>query len=235
MSELENEIKNQGEHQVNTALNWIERIGAMIKKSGLQNIVLTLMVLFLTIVVGHVAFNPESIFEKMDEIKQEKHTESVLKRLNNEPKIREAIINLRSELDADRVYVLETHNGGENLSSLPFLYVDLTYAEPRAQTAWMEDEYKNVRLSRYPWASEVYKSTYWSDDIDNLDALDPELYHRLKSEGAKFMAVMMLYGTYNPCGVVGVVYTDDDHPSDDEIKRVLMRYGSTLSTLLNNE
>lgn len=235
MSELEKEIKNQGEHQVNTALGWIEKIGEMIKKSGLQNIVLTLMVLFLTVVVGHVAFNPESIFEKMDEIKQEKHTESVLKRLNNEPKIREAVINLRSELDADRVYILETHNGGENLASLPFLYVDLTYSEPRAQTAWMEDEYKNVRLSRYPWASEVYKSTYWSDDIDNLIELDPELYHRLKSEGAKFMAVMMLYGTYNPCGVVGVVYTDGEHPSDDEIKRVLMRYGSTLSTLLNNE
>lgn len=235
MSEIQNEIKNQGEHQVDTALNWIERIGGMIKKSGLQNIVLTLMVLFLTVVVGYVAFNPEIIFNKMDEIKQEKHTESVLKRLNNEPKIREAVINLRSELDADRVYILETHNGGENLSSLPFLYVDLTYAEPRAQAAWMEDEYKNVRLSRYPWASEVYKSTYWSDDIDSLDSLDPELYHRLKNEGAKFMAVMMLYGTYNPCGVVGVVYTDDDHPTDDEIKRVLMRYGSTLSTLLNNE
>lgn len=235
MSEFENQVKNQGEHQVDTALNWIERIGGMIKKSGLQNIVLTLMVLFLTVVVGYVAFNPESIFDKFNEIKEKQHTEAVAKRLNNEPKIREAVINLRSELDADRVYILETHNGGENLSSLPFLYVDLTYAEPRSQAAWMEDEYKNVRLSRYPWASEVYKSTYWSDDIDNLVELDPELYHRLKNEGAKFMAVMMLYGTYNPCGVVGVVYTDDDHPTDDQIKRILMRYGSTLSTLLNNE
>jgi hypothetical protein len=232
---MSEEIKNQGEHQVNTALGWMEKIGEMIKKSGLQNIFLTLMVLFLTIVVGHVAFNPESLFEKMSEIQQEKHTESVLKRLNNEPKIRESIINLRSELDADRVYILETHNGGENLSSLPFLYVDLTYSEPRAYTSWMEEEYKNVRLSRYPWASEVYRSTYWSDNIENLDELDPELYFRLKNEGAVFMAVMMLYGTYNPCGVVGVVYTDEDHPDDEAIKRVLMRYASTLSTLLNNE
>ena len=141
MSEFENQVKNQGEHQVDTALNWIERIGGMIKKSGLQNIVLTLMVLFLTVVVGYVAFNPESIFDKFNEIKEKQHTEAVAKRLNNEPKIREAVINLRSELDADRVYILETHNGGENLSSLPFLYVDLTYAEPRSQAAWMEDEY----------------------------------------------------------------------------------------------
>jgi hypothetical protein len=158
-----------------------------------------------------------------------------MKRLNNEPQIREAVINLRSDLDADRVYILETHNGGENLANLPFLYVDLTYAEPRSQAAWMEEEYKNVRLSRYPWASEVFRQTYWSGTIEVLEELDPELYYRLKNEDVRFMASMMLYGTYNPCGVVGVVYTDDNYPSDDTIKRVLMRYATTLSTLLNNE
>ena len=223
------------EQQIEKTIGFIEKVGNLVKKYGVKDIILTVMVLFLVIVAGKVAFNPEGVFDKYNEIKEKQHTEAVAKRLNNEPKIREAVINLRSDLDADRVYILETHNGGENLSSLPFLYVDLTYAEPRSQAAWMEDEYKNVRLSRYPWASEVYKSTYWSDDIDNLTELDPELYHRLKNEGAKFMAVMMLYGTYNPCGVVGVVYTDDDHPDDETIKRVMMRYASTLSTLLNNE
>ena len=223
------------EEKVTTTLNWIERIGEMLKKHGLQNIIMTIMVLFLTVVVGRFVLNPESLFYKFEEIKQKNHTESVLKRINNEPKIREAIMNLRVELNADRVYILETHNGGENLSSLPFLYVDLTYAEPKNQAAWMEDEYKNVRLSRYPWASEVFKSTYWSDNISNMTELDPELYYRLTNEKAVFMAVLMLYGTYNPCGVVGVVYTSDNHPSDDEIRRVLMRYGTTLSALLNNE
>ena len=223
------------EQQIEKTIGFIEKVGNLVKKYGVKDIILTIMVLFLVIVAGKVAFNPEGVFKKYEAIKEKQHTEAVAKRLNNEPKIREAVINLRSDLDADRVYILETHNGGENLSSLPFLYVDLTYAEPRSQAAWMEDEYKNVRLSRYPWASEVYKSTYWSDDIANLNELDPELYHRLTNEGAKFMAVMMLYGTYNPCGVVGVVYTDEDHPDDDTIKRVLMRYASTLSTLLNNE
>ena len=221
--------------KVDTTIGWIEKLSGVLKKHGLQNILLTMMVLFLTVVVARLTFNPESVFNKMDEIKQKAHTESVMKRLNNEPQIREAVINLRSELDADRVYILETHNGGENLASLPFLYVDLTYAEPRGQTAWMEEEYRNVRLSRYPWASEVFRQTYWSGTIEVLEELDPELYYRLKNEDVRFMASMMLYGTYNPCGVVGVVYTDDNYPSDDTIKRVLMRYATTLSTLLNNE
>jgi len=221
--------------KVDTTIGWIEKLSGVLKKHGLQNILLTMMVLFLTVVVARLTFNPESLFNKMDEIKQKAHTESVMKRLNNEPQIREAVINLRSDLDADRVYILETHNGGENLANLPFLYVDLTYAEPRSQAAWMEEEYKNVRLSRYPWASEVFRQTYWSGTIEVLEELDPELYYRLKNEDVRFMASMMLYGTYNPCGVVGVVYTDDNYPSDDTIKRVLMRYATTLSTLLNNE
>lgn len=216
-------------------LGWIEKIGELLKKYGLQNIFLSIMVLFLTIVVGQVAFNPEGLMKKMDNIKQKAHTEAVMKRLENEPKIRENLVNLRAELRADRVYILETHNGGNNLAGLPFIYVDLTYAEPKGALTWLENEYKNVRLSRYPWATEVYNSTYWSGEVDNLEGLDPELYYRLKNEDVTFMAVMMMYGTYNPSGVVGVVYTGESYPSDENIKRTLMRYVNTLAPLFNNE
>ena len=216
-------------------LSTLEKIGNALKKWGLQNILLFLMVLFLTTMAGNVILNPESLYRKMEDVKQKTHTESVLKRINNEPKIRETLVNLRSELKADRVFVLETHNGGSNLSNLPFLYVDLTYAEPRAQLAWMEDEYKNVRLSRHPWATEVFRSTFWCGTVDSLELLDPELYHRLKNEGVVFFAAIMMYGTYNPSGVIGVVYTSDEHPSVEEIKRDMVRYVTSLSVLFNNE
>lgn len=218
-----------------TTIGWVEKIGDLLKKYGLQNIFLSIMVLFLVVVVGQIAFNPESVFKKVEESRQKAHTEAVLARINNEPKIRESIVNLRSELRADRVYILETHNGGTNLAGLPFIYVDLTYAEPKGALSWMEGEYKNVRLSRYPWATEVYNSTYWSGTIESLEKLDPELYLRLKSEDVTFMAVMMMYGTYNPSGCVGVVYTTEEYPSDDEIRRTLIRYVAMLSPLFNNE
>ena len=130
---------------------------------------------------------------------------------------------------------METHNGGNNLANLPFIYVDLTYAEPKGAMSWMESEYKNVRLSRYPWASEVYSNTYWSGTLESLERLDPELFYRLKNENVVFLAAMMMYGTYNPSGCIGVVYTDEDIPSDEEIKRILMRYVGMLSPLFNNE
>lgn len=227
--------ENNNLEHVEKTLGFIDKIGAMLKKWGFSNILVFMMVLFLTAFATTILLRPESVYNKMEEIRQRAHTESVIKRINNEPQIRENLTNLRAELKADRAYILETHNGGANLAGLPFLYVDLTYAEPRTQLSWMEEEYKNVRLSRHPWASEVYRSTYWSGTLDSLEQLDPELYHRLNNEDVTFMAAVMMYGTYNPSGVVGVVYTSDDYPSDEVIKRTLMRYVSTLSVLFNNE
>lgn len=221
---------------VGNTITWFERVSAFVKKTGLKDIIVTAMVLFLVIVVGYVAFNPEGTVERFEKIMNEKHTESVIKRMENEPKIRENLINLKNELNADRVYVLETHNGGTNLAGLPFLYVDLTYAEPKTHLGWLENEYKNVRLSRYPWASALYENNFWSAPVEDLESFDPELYYRLKNENVDYMAAIMMYGTYNPSGVIGVVYTDrNDAPNRKEINRILMKYCSSMSVLFNNE
>ena len=221
---------------VNNTITWFEKISAFIKKTGLKDIILTSMVLFIFIIVGYVAVNPSGAIERVEKVMEEKHTESVMRRLNNEPKIRENLIELKNELNADRVYVLETHNGGTNLAGLPFLYVDLTYAEPRTSLSWLENEYKNVRLSRYPWASALYENNFWGAPVEDLESLDPELYHRLKSEDVEYMAAIMMYGTYNPSGVIGVVYTDKSKaPTRKEINKIMIKYCSSLSVLFNNE
>lgn len=227
---------NKKIEQVNTTLSWVEKTFGFIKKMGFQNLLITLMMIFVVSVVGQLVFNPEGLIKKYERIVSEQHTESVIKRMNNEPAIRENLIKLKAELNADRVYVLETHNGGANLAGLPFLYVDLTYAEPKSAYQWMESEYKNVRLSRYPWATELYQKNFYSENIDYLEQLDPELYYRLKNENVEYMAAIMMYGSYNPSGVLGVVYTSKDSiPKREEIQRILMKYSTVLAALFNNE
>lgn len=230
---MENDKKIE---QVNTTLTWVEKLFGFIKKAGIQNIIITLMMVFLVSVVGQFVFNPEGLVKRFEKIVSEQHTESVIKRLNNEPSIRQNLIALKAELNADRAYILETHNGGSNLAGLPFLYVDLTYAEPKSAYQWLESEYRNVRLSRYPWATELYQNNFYAEPVEYLEHLDPELYYRLKNEDVVYMAAIMMYGTYNPSGVIGVVYTSKDNvPSKEEIRRVLMKYSSTFAVLFNNE
>lgn len=230
---MENDKKIE---QVNATLTWVEKLFGFIKKAGIQNILITVMMVFLVSVVGQLVFNPEGLVKRFERIVSEQHTESVIKRLNNEPSIRQNLIALKAELNADRAYILETHNGGTNLAGLPFLYVDLTYAEPKSAYQWLESEYRNVRLSRYPWATELYQNNFYAEPVEYLETLDPELYYRLKNEDVVYMAAIMMYGTYNPSGVIGVVYTSNDKiPSKKEIERTLMKYCSTFSNLFNNE
>ena len=108
-------------NNVDATISWIERLFNFIKKAGIQNILITVMILFIVVVAGQAVFNPESLVKRFERIVNEQHTESVIKRLNNEPSIRQNLIALKAELNADRAYILETHNGGTNLAGFYML------------------------------------------------------------------------------------------------------------------
>ena len=128
-----------GSNNAGNVIGWLEKISGIMRKFGLRDIFLSIMVLFLVIVVGHIAFNPESFLEKIEQIQERQHTELIKRRIEVTPKIRSSLISLRHDTGADRAFILEAHNGGTNLTNLPFLYADLSYAEPQAEAGWSRD------------------------------------------------------------------------------------------------
>lgn len=233
MSESENKIP-QGSNNVEKALTWVERIAGIVKKMGVQNIILSIMVLFLVIVVGHAAYDPASFMDRLDKIREQRHTESVIKRINSYGEINTTMVSIMEETRADRVLIYETHNGGSNLANLPFLYVDLTYGIPKDEFDALIDEYKNVRLSRYPWATALYEHNVWSAPIEEMETVDPELYYRLKKEEVDYFYAILLYGKDTlPCGFVALVYKDRANmPERKEIARIMLKYSNILAALL---
>jgi len=224
----------QGSNNAGNIIGWLEKLFSLVKKAGIQNIILTIMMLFLVIVVGQVAFNPESFVKKIETIQQEQHQKSVNKRLEATPKIREAMLDFKNEINADRVFVMEAHNGGENLSNLPFLYVDLTYAEPKNSTSWLLDEYTNVRLSRYPSATNLFEESFLLIGIDDMKKIDPEMYYRLNHNGVKYLCMMMLYNEKTVVGAIGATYTDETHvPREQSIKKSLIKYGNIITDMIS--
>lgn len=224
--------------KVDGVITLMERVKGFIDKHGLKGTFTTLLTLFVAATVGYFVLNPGAMVERVQQIQSEQHNEAVKARLQADPKIRSYLVDMRLELHADRVYILETHNGGTNLTNLPFLYVDLTYAEPKTHFTWLEMEYTNLRLSRYPWAAFVYNHGYWFGDVSEIEDGDPELYQRLLKEGVSCMGMMMLYGEDSmPSGTLGVVYETDgeDRPSNTEIMRIMQKYSNILSALLENK
>lgn len=219
-------------------LNLMERVKGFIDNHGLKGTFTSLMTLFIAAIMGFFIFNPSKVFEAFEEFNREKHDEMVKARIDADPYIRHHLIEFINDVDADRVFILETHNGGANLTNLPFLYVDMTYAEPANVLTMLESEYKNVRLSRYPMANLVSEEGSWFGNVEEMKDIDPELYYRLHKEGAKYVGFMIMYGKHAiPSGVLGVVYTNEDDrmPSKNTIIRYMHKCTSVMSQLLSNQ
>ena len=223
--------------KVDGVITLMERIKGFIDKHGLKGTFTTLMTLFVAATVGYFVLNPGAAFERIQKVQIEQHNNAIKARLQADPKIRSYLVDMRCELNADRVYILETHNGGTNLTNLPFLYVDLTYAEPKAHFTWLEMEYTNLRLSRYPWAAYIYNHGFWFGPVSDTESVDSELNQRLIKEDVEYMGLMMLYGEDSmPSGALGIVYEKghDEIPSKTEIMRIMQKYSNVISRLLEN-
>lgn len=224
-----------GSNNSGNVIGWLERLLKLKKDYGLGNIITAIMVLFITIVMGVVAFKPSVIVEEVQKIQTEQHQKAVDKRIKADPQIREALTDLRLELGADRTFILEAHNGGTNLTSLPFLYVDMTYESIRSGMIELEEEYKNLRLQRYNFCTFLYENNYWYGSTDDLMQVDPAFSYRVEGDGVKYVGVLTLYGQYSIIGAVGVEYGDSE-PADPNTVRIIMhKYGSKFAILLNNE
>ena len=222
--------------QTNGLLGLMERIKRFINKEGLKGTFTSLLTLFIAVVIGYFIFNPGSFFERFEKFSTEKHEEAIKARMEADPQIREYLADFKAELLANRTYVLEAHNGGSNLSNLPFLYTDLTYMVPRGSFGELEEEYKNFRLSRFPWASYVVENSFWFGPIEDTFENDPELYYKLQKEGVTHMGMMLLHGNNGlPSGCLGVVYVEGQTiPDDFTVMRIMQKYSNIISPLLSN-
>ena len=115
----------------------MERIKRFINREGLKGTFTSLLTLFIAGTIGFFIFNPGVFFEKFQEYSMEKHEEGIKQRLEADPQIRGLLALFRTDVNADRAYILEAHNGGSNLSNLPFLYADLTYMDPRNKYSYI--------------------------------------------------------------------------------------------------
>jgi len=234
MEDMENKTP-VGSNNAGNVIGWLERLLKLKKDYGLGNILTAVMLLFITIVMGVVAFKPDIIVEEVQRIQTEQHQKAVDKRIKADPEIRDAITELRVELSADRVFIVEAHNGGSNLTSLPFLYVDMTYESVRQGELQLEDEYKNVRLQRYNFCTYIYKNNYFYGSVQDIYEIDPIFSYRIQGDGVKYIAVLAIYGKYSLIGAVGVEYSTSEPLDANTVRIAVHKRASQLAILLNNE
>lgn len=109
--------------------------------------------LFLILLTGCVVFfalNPKYLLERITEIRTEERGALVESRLKSDVEIGAALSGLLAATGADRAWLIELHNGSEDIATgLPFLYGSMRMEEVREGVYHVDEEYSDFVLSKY--------------------------------------------------------------------------------------
>lgn len=225
-------------------LGFLEKTVKLIEKYGLFKILKALCVIALFVyVMCNGADLIEGIVQKVtrETIKDEAvekvrlHDIALEKRQLIKPQIDSLLFATLHDLNADRVFIIEMHNGTNNVSGLPFLYGEMTYEQVANGIAHVDDDYTNLSLSRFNFPTYLEKKHIWIGGIDDMAAIDPKLTQRLKSNDVTYLGVMHIHGIKNELGYFGITYCNGSVPKAyDDILNTLLKKTQMLSTLLDS-
>ena len=204
-------VTNEGDQmiekgQIDRALGWLEKGLQIVERYKLKTIFKAFFIIAL--IAAFIGFlkNPTWIFEKYDEWKRHEHTIALEQRLANSEKLHVSSEKLLYKVGADRVMVLELHNGLENANGLPFSKCSATYEALELNVSPVASQYQNVNLSLMPFVNEVFRKGYWCGDVDEIAEIDKGLYYKMKSNGTEHFACCLIEGIDKPLALLFVSF-----------------------------
>ena len=221
-----------------TPVNILEKTIKLVEKYGVWKIIRAILLIGLLLyVVMNINSIPETIKEivvSAKEVDVAKHDAAIEVRKQIKPQIDEILNNTLTAVEADRVFVLEMHNGTNNTAGLPFLYVEMTYCQVAEGIHHIDEDYINLNLSRFDFPLFLEEKNHWYGSIEELRNIDPKLALRLEANGAKYFAIMTIQGVKNELGYFGVSFTHDvSIENTDRLMMTLTSATQKISTLLD--
>jgi len=223
-------------------LGILESFLKLIEKYGTMEIIKALMLMGLLCVGTYMATNMDKIFERVfieqteknEERTQESHDAALEYRRGIKNDMRCIMLNTLEATKADRVFVIELHNGSNNTTGLPFIYGEMTYEESVEGVDDVDDDYASMNLSRFDLPYYLEENRVWIGSADELMAIDNKMAYRMKANGTKYLAIRIINGAYNEIGCIGVSYCDTtDLASRLSLNEILITDAQKVSSLLD--
>lgn len=205
------------EQKVEKGLGWLDKALNIVDKYKFRTIFKAIIIIL--IVAATVGFinNPTYIFEKYKEWSDQQHKELLEKRMKNNEKLHLKAEQLLYRINADRVMILELHNGLENAAGLPFSKCSATYEALNVGVKPIADQYQSVNLSLMPFATYLFEKGYWCGDVEELAEIDRGLYYKMMANETTHFAACVVEGVDNALAFIFVSFkaTDDNHKCDE--------------------
>ena len=207
-----------------TALGWLEKILGVAEKYKLRTIFKTVfIILIMAATVGFIK-NPTWVFQKYDEWKERQHQEQMDLRAVNNDKIQHLIEKSLYKIEADRIMILELHNGNESIGGLPFNKCSATFEYMDNGLYPCAELYQNQQLSLIPFASHLFSKGYFCGDLKDLEAIDRGLYHKMASNGTEHFAACVIEGIDKPLAFLIVSFKTKTEAHNCDLVREQIRH-----------
>lgn len=221
-------------------IGFLERMIKLMDKYGLWKISQATLVLagflYLMYNVQNLPDIVSGAFTRQTEMTTKEHDAAVETRRSIKPDIDMLLKDALSSMCADRAFVMEMHNGTNNVAGLPFIYGEMTYEEVRSHVGHVDEDYTSMNLSRFNFPMYIEKNHMWYGSIDELSTIDAKLAARLASNDVVYIAIIDLHGVSNVLGYFGFTYCDKKNIANEkEIETHLASTAQKLSILLDSK
>ena len=159
----------------------------------------------------------EAITEVMEQNNQQlfmEHNEQMQARRNIKPLVTEVLKNTLNEMDADRAFIFELHNGSNNTAGLPFIHCTMTYEATAHNIEPIDEDYQNLSLTRFSFPEYLHQHDLWFGTIEEFENIDKKIASRMKNNGATYLVITTIRSEESEIGYFGFTYCNDKEPKD---------------------
>lgn len=221
-------------------MNIFERMINVVKTENWKTIVKSLLLIIILIIImcsglwaalGTIVTNA---LDKQQREKLEFHESALQMRKEIKPTVDSLLNRALTILDADRVAIIEMHNGTSNTAGLPFLYGEMTYSVNSDSIYSVDNDYVNLNLSRFNFSYFFEKQHIWQGTTEEMAKIDSKLAQRIASNDVTYIAMSHIHGINNELGYFVITYCNGKTPKPkDFIVVEMMKKTQMLSTLLD--
>lgn len=211
----------------------LERTIKLIEKHGTETIYKAIFILAMFFCVIYNNINIGNVVEEVLINKENKHDKAIEYRKSIASDIRINLRGLLADSGADRAFIIEMHNGTNNINGLPFMYGEMTYEEVTPGTEHIDEDYTNINMSRFCFITYLYENYSWNGSMDSLNSIDDKMALRMESNGVKYAFFKCLYGSNGKeIGFIGITYTKDISMTDEQVDSVRKMVNKTSDKMV---
>ena len=170
-----------------------------------------------------------------NEAEIEAHDRAVEKRYANSPKIDKIMSEVLYKYGADRVCIVEMHNGTKNVAGLPFIYGEMTYEVCRDGILPVDADYTQFNLSRLSFPTFMFEHNAFCGSMNEVNRIDDKFAERLLVNNSTYLCGYTLHGSTNVIGYFGVIWCGGAPDETNQLMKDLAVYAQKLAILLDEK